>query len=64
LETPCVNICVLDDRSELCVGCGRSGTEIARWVDMTSEQRRTIMKALPERLERMEAMAEAEGSGP
>lgn len=63
METPCVNICLLDDRSGLCVGCGRSGNEIARWVDMTPEQRSTIMKSLPERLERMEALAEAEGSG-
>jgi uncharacterized protein len=61
LETPCVNICLLDDKSGLCVGCGRSGDEIARWVEMTPEQRRTIMKTLPERLERMASIAE-EGS--
>lgn len=43
------------------MGCGRSGNEIARWVEMTPEQRRTIMAILPERLERLERMAEAEG---
>lgn len=43
------------------MGCGRSGDEIARWVEMTPEQRRTIMKTLPERLERMASIAE-EGS--
>ena len=63
LETPCVNICLLDDRSGLCVGCGRSGNEIALWVDMTPEQRRTVMKTLPKRLERLERMAESDGSG-
>ncbi|WP_244500106.1 DUF1289 domain-containing protein [Methyloceanibacter superfactus] len=34
METPCINICLLDDKSGLCVGCGRSGEEIAGWVDM------------------------------
>ena len=62
METPCVNICLLDDKSGLCVGCGRSGDEIARWVGMTPEQRRSIMKRLPERLERLASMAGAEGS--
>jgi predicted Fe-S protein YdhL (DUF1289 family) len=64
LETPCVNICLLDDKSGLCVGCGRSGDEIARWVEMTPERRRAIMKTLPERMERLESMAEVDGSSP
>ncbi|MEZ5827758.1 MAG: DUF1289 domain-containing protein [Hyphomicrobiales bacterium] len=58
METPCVNICLLDSKSGLCVGCGRSTDEIARWVEMTTVERRAIMAALPERLERLE---EAEG---
>jgi predicted Fe-S protein YdhL (DUF1289 family) len=62
LETPCVNICLLDDESGLCVGCGRSGNEIARWVEMTPEQRRAIMATLPKRLGRLERLAEADGS--
>jgi predicted Fe-S protein YdhL (DUF1289 family) len=62
LETPCVNICLLDDASGLCVGCGRSTDEIARWVSMTPAQRRAIMAVLPERMERMERLAQAEGS--
>jgi uncharacterized protein len=64
LETPCVNVCLLDERSGLCVGCGRSGDEIANWASMTSGRRRAIMAILPERLEQMERHAEAEGSGP
>jgi len=62
LETPCIDICLLDDRSGLCVGCGRSGDEIARWTDMTPAERRVIMAGLAERLERLERLAEAEGS--
>ena len=29
LETPCVNICLLDNETGLCVGCGRTLAEIA-----------------------------------
>jgi predicted Fe-S protein YdhL (DUF1289 family) len=62
LETPCINVCLLDEKSGLCVGCGRSGDEIARWVEMTPAERHAIMAILPERLERLERQAEAERS--
>lgn len=45
---------MLDDVSGLCIGCGRSGDEIARWVQLSPAERRAIMDALPERLERLE----------
>lgn len=69
METPCVDICILDDASGLCVGCGRSGDEIARWVDMTPSQRQVIMSALPERLKQLQhenqsASIEPPASGP
>ena len=54
LETPCVNVCMLDDASGLCVGCGRSGAEIAGWVDMSPAERRAIMAARPERMRQLE----------
>jgi len=64
LETPCVNICLLDNTTGLCVGCGRTGAEIAAWASMTPERRRAIMETLPQRLERLEQRAEAEGAQP
>ena len=54
METPCVNICVLDDAAGICIGCGRSGDEIARRVQMSPVERRTVMDTLPERLKRLE----------
>ncbi|HBF60268.1 MAG TPA: DUF1289 domain-containing protein [Methyloceanibacter sp.] len=57
MESPCVNICMLDDASGLCIGCGRSGDEIACWVDMSPAVRRAIMEALPDRLKRLESEA-------
>jgi aspartyl protease family protein len=54
LETPCVNVCLLDAETGLCVGCGRTIDEIARWATMNDGERRAIMAALPERMERSE----------
>ena len=50
LETPCVEICHLDAVTGLCDGCGRTGSEIAAWQQMTPDQRRAIMDVLPARL--------------
>jgi uncharacterized protein len=50
ISTPCVNICVVDPRSALCIGCGRSIAEIAAWGGMSEPQRTTIMAGLAERL--------------
>ena len=59
-----MNVCLLDEQSGLCVGCGRSGDEIASWAGMTPGQRRAIMEVLPERLERLDWRAQSEGSAP
>ncbi|MFI5410423.1 DUF1289 domain-containing protein [Kaistia sp. UC242_56] len=49
--SPCISLCVLDPESELCEGCGRSLDEISQWSGMTEDQRRAVIKRLPERLE-------------
>jgi len=51
LESPCINICVLDTATGICQGCGRTLQEIANWGAMTDEERRAIMAALPARKE-------------
>ena len=50
IESPCVNICTLDARSGLCLGCGRSIDEIARWSTMTAAERSRVMAELPTRM--------------
>jgi predicted Fe-S protein YdhL (DUF1289 family) len=50
IESPCVNICTLDARSGLCVGCGRSIDEIARWSAMTAAERSRVITELPARM--------------
>jgi len=47
--TPCVQICVIEPESGLCIGCLRSRDEIAGWSRMTNEARRALMGELPSR---------------
>jgi predicted Fe-S protein YdhL (DUF1289 family) len=39
----------MDACSGRCIGCGRTLDEIARWADMSNEERRAIMALLPAR---------------
>jgi len=49
IESPCVNICTLDAGSGLCLGCGRTIAEIARWGAMSDAERAGVMSELPGR---------------
>ena len=61
METPCVNICLLDTETGLCVGCGRTIDEIARWTSMSEQERRAIMAALTALAARKKRLEEAKG---
>lgn len=50
VSTPCINVCVLDDRFGLCLGCGRTRAEIAAWGGLSEPERQMVMGALAERL--------------
>ena len=49
--SPCVGICRLDDATGYCLGCGRTGEEIAAWSTVGPGGRRAIWTALPARLQ-------------
>lgn len=50
LETPCIAVCFMDPATKLCLGCGRTLPEIARWHRMESAERLVVMEALPGRM--------------
>ena len=50
IESPCVKICTLDARSGLCLGCGRTIDEIARWTGMSVAERARVTRELAARL--------------
>jgi predicted Fe-S protein YdhL (DUF1289 family) len=58
METPCVNVCVIDAADGLCAGCGRSLEEIARWATMTEPERQRIMLSLSDRRRQAPSTAE------
>ena len=49
IATPCVQVCVVDGASGLCLGCFRTLPEIAGWARLSDEERERIMAELPER---------------
>ncbi|MBO0764021.1 MAG: DUF1289 domain-containing protein [Hyphomicrobiaceae bacterium] len=49
MQTPCVHVCAIDERTGLCAGCARTLDEIARWAQMTDEERRRTVLALSNR---------------
>lgn len=52
-SSPCINICQMDDDSDLCLGCGRTIDEIIAWGSLRENQRQAIMADLPARLEKL-----------
>ncbi|QOC23609.1 DUF1289 domain-containing protein [Wenzhouxiangella sp. AB-CW3] len=52
VESPCIGTCTLGPE-QLCVGCFRSGKEIAAWLSYSDQQRREIMDDLPGRAQRL-----------
>lgn len=50
IPSPCTGICKTDAASGLCLGCGRTGDEIAEWPSAGELRRRAIWAALPERV--------------
>ena len=41
---------MLDPKTGLCLGCGRTLPEIARWPNLDSSERRSIMAGLAQRM--------------
>lgn len=54
MESPCILVCSIDDKTGFCFGCGRTKAEIGAWTSYTSSERRAIMDSLPARLETVE----------
>ena len=48
IESPCIGTCTLGP-DDLCIGCFRSAEEITAWLSYSAQQRRAIMRVLPER---------------
>jgi hypothetical protein len=61
--SPCVKVCVLDAQSGWCVGCGRSGEEIAGWPKMNAPEKRDLLIRLPARVLELKKRGVARSAG-
>ncbi len=50
IESPCIQVCVIDLETKLCIGCGRTGDEIAGWLSYSPDKRGEITSELSDRL--------------
>ncbi len=50
IQSPCIDICTIDPRTQLCMGCGRTLDEVAAWSTIGEARRAQVMQALPARM--------------
>jgi len=53
IATPCVQVCVVDGASGLCLGCYRTLGEVAGWMRFDDDERAAIIAVLPARKSRI-----------
>lgn len=60
IQSPCVLICVIEEKSNLCLGCARTTQEISQWIDYSDETRWQIMAELQARLKTVKRLPKKE----
>jgi len=46
IESPCKRECTQTFNGDVCKGCGRTDDEIESWMDMTDEEKLTVLRRL------------------
>ena len=49
IESPCINVCRLDETGAACIGCRRTLTEIATWSGLTEKAKIEVMALIKTR---------------
>ena len=47
--SPCIGLCKLDVETGFCIGCLRTGQEIAMWSQIDNKQVRQVLKEIKSR---------------
>ncbi len=53
IESPCIEVCVVDGQTGTCLGCARSLKEIGGWTQLSEAGRRAVIDSLPERMQQL-----------
>jgi len=48
-ESPCINLCTMDDQDLYCLGCHRTLDEIALWSSLDQVEKESVWQLLEER---------------
>ncbi|MQR00900.1 DUF1289 domain-containing protein [Glaciimonas sp. GS1] len=48
-NSPCINVCQIDDETSLCKGCARTLDEIAKWSRASDGQKRAVWVLIKQR---------------
>ncbi len=51
--SPCTNVCRLDERSRLCLGCWRTLEEIGRWPAYSPQEKRAVLARIEQRRQQL-----------
>jgi uncharacterized protein len=49
VASPCTSVCTIDAVTGLCAGCYRTLDEIADWIDLPEQRKRTLLATLATR---------------
>ena len=56
VSSPCIKVCAVDGQTGLCLGCGRTLSEIGGWIKLGEDGRTDVMSALPARMEHLKSL--------
>ena len=51
IVSPCINVCVTDPNSDLCYGCARTTSEIAKWSSYSDEEQIEVINRSMSRMD-------------
>lgn len=49
VKSPCNELCLIDEKTGLCIGCLRTSGEIASWSTYTIEQKKNVLSKIKDR---------------
>jgi len=55
IQSPCISVCRMSDSTGLCMGCFRTGDEIASWSSAGDGGKRGIWKLIEQRMAALQA---------
>jgi predicted Fe-S protein YdhL (DUF1289 family) len=50
VKSPGINVCRIDSKNNICLGCGRSIKEISHWINMNNKEKEKLLLSLKNRV--------------